>query len=120
LNLEMACVPEIVDLACQWRPHQVTLVPERREEVTTEGGLDALATRRALAQIVPRLRGCNIAVSLFLDADARQVDVAAEVGAQAVARIEGMRELNIGHSIVSRAILVGMQAAVREMKNLLL
>jgi pyridoxine 5-phosphate synthase len=170
LNLEMACVPEIVDLACQWRPHQVTLVPERREEVTTEGGLDALATRRALAQIVPRLRGCNIAVSLFLDADVRQVDVAAEVGAQAVelhtgcyalappetrereliklveaarrireldlglhaghglnyhnvvpvARIEGMRELNIGHSIVSRAILVGMQAAVREMKNLLL
>ncbi len=169
LNLEMACHPEIVELACQVRPDQATLVPERREEVTTEGGLDARAQRDVLTAAVRRLREVGIVVSLFLDPQPEQIETAIELGAQAVelhtgqyalargaeqqkqlaaladagrlvrrldmqlhaghgltyhnvrpvARIEGMRELNIGHSIVARALMVGMQQAVAEMKALL-
>jgi pyridoxine 5-phosphate synthase len=169
LNLEMACQPEIVELACQVRPDQATLVPERREEVTTEGGLDARSHRDVLAAVVRRLKEAGIFVSLFLDPQSDQIETAAELGARAVelhtgqyalarggeqqkqlaaladagrlvrrldmqlhaghgltyhnvrpvATIEGMHELNIGHSIVARALMVGMQQAVREMKSLL-
>lgn len=168
LNLELAAVDEVVGIACTVKPDQATLVPERREEVTTEGGLDAAGNREAVAKAVERLRQAGVSVSLFLDADPRQIEVAAELGAHAVelhtgqysltkglaqqdelaklieagrlicerrmalhaghglnyhnvrpvAAIEGMHELNIGHAIIARALMVGMQQAVREMKNL--
>lgn len=169
LNLELSVADEIVGIACQVKPQQATLVPERREEVTTEGGLDVVAHRAAVARAIERLRGAGIAVSLFLDPDPRQIELARELSADAVelhtgqyalsrgpaqheqlvalsnagkligelglrlhaghglnyynvvpvARIAGMRELNIGHSIVSRAVLVGLERAVREMKQLI-
>ena len=169
LNLELACDPGVLDIACQVLPEQATLVPERREEVTTEGGLDAVGSRDAVAAAVDRLRGAGIVVSLFLDPDEPQIDAAAQMGADAVelhtgryaltrgpdrqqelvklvtagqricqlgmklhaghglnyqnvgpvAQIDNMVELNIGHSIVSRAVMVGMERAVREMKALI-
>jgi pyridoxine 5-phosphate synthase len=168
LNLEMAAVDEIVELAYAVRPDEATLVPERREELTTEGGLDVVANRQAVSQAVDRLRAAGIEVAIFVDPDARQIEAAKLVGAsaveiqtaryaeartprqqqqelaaleqaaafardhglhlhlghglnytnvQAVARIPGVEELNIGHSIVARAVLVGMERAVREMKQ---
>ena len=169
LNLEMACESAILDIACQVRPEQATLVPERREEVTTEGGLNAIGTRDAVAAAVRRLQDAGIRVSLFLDPVPDQIDLGGELGADAielhtgeyaladeanrpgkladlvaagqqirdrgmalhaghglnyrnvqdVARIPEMHELNIGHSIVSRAVFVGLERAVREMKQLL-
>jgi pyridoxine 5-phosphate synthase len=169
LNLELACDLGVLDIACQVLPDQATLVPERREEVTTEGGLDAVGSRSAVAEAVDRLRGAGIVVSLFLDPDEPQIEAAAEMGADAVelhtgqyslargqarqqelvklvvagqricqlgmklhaghglnyqnvgpvAQIDSMVELNIGHSIVSRAVMVGMERAVREMKALI-
>src|SRR6267142_6843411 len=167
LNLEMACVGSIVELACQVKPEQVTLVPERREELTTEGGLDVVGQQQAVAAAMEKLTKAGIAVALFLDPDDRQLEIARRLGAraveiqtaryseaktpadidreltalthateflrshsmhvhmghgltywnvQAVARIPGVEELNIGHSIVSRAVLVGMERAVREKK----
>src|SRR5262249_11045035 len=154
-------------IACRVKPDQATLVPERREEVTTEGGLDVVGHRQAVAAAVAKLRAAGIYVSLFLDPDPKQLDLAKSLGAQAVelhtgsyanakagkdqqselatlvaagklirnaglalhaghglnyentrpvADIEGMHELNIGHSIVSRAVFVGLREAVREMK----
>lgn len=169
LNLELASADEVVAIACSVRPDQATLVPEHREEVTTEGGLDVTAHHVAVREAVKRLHGAGIAVSLFLDADERQIDTAAELGVEAVelhtgqyalarggavaeelsklaiagrqicqagmalhaghglnyhnvqpvAALAHMHELNIGHSIVARAIMVGMQPAVREMKELM-
>ncbi len=170
LNLEMACDEEVVEIACRVRPDQATLVPERREEVTTEGGLDVAAQSGRVAEIVARLHEAGIAVSLFLDPDPRQLHAAATLGVDAVelhtgqyalatagdsrreqlatlseggrlirqagmtlhaghgltyrnvqpiAAIEGMHELNIGHSIIARAIMVGLRDAVREMKALI-
>jgi pyridoxine 5-phosphate synthase len=169
LNLECAISPAMVEIACRVRPDQVTLVPERREEVTTEGGLDVVTHRRAAADAIGRLRDAGIAVSLFLDPAAPQIEAAAELGAGIVelhtgcyanapepgreaelvglaragelvrraglalaaghgltyrnvvpvARLEGMGELNIGHSIVARAVLVGFREAVVEMKALI-
>ena len=168
LNLECATAPEMVALACRVRPDQVTLVPERREEITTEGGLDVVGHRAATAAAVARLHDAGIPVSLFIDPDARQIDAAVDLGVAAielhtgvyanaagreqdaalvelsragamarqarlglnaghgltyrnvvpVARLEGMGELNIGHSIVARAVLVGFTQAVREMQDL--
>ncbi len=169
LNLEMACEPEIIAIACQARPDQATLVPERREEVTTEGGLDVVGQSDRVAVAVARLREAGVSVSLFLDPEPRQIEAAARLGVDAVelhtgqyaeasrntaqqqqlqklidvgrlvcqagmtlhaghgltyrnvlpvAAIEGMHELNIGHSIVARAIMVGFEKAVREMKRL--
>jgi pyridoxine 5-phosphate synthase len=169
LTLELASSADVVTLACQTRPDQATLVPEKREEVTTEGGLDLLGGRSPVAEAIARLRGAGIVVSLFLDPDPRQIEAAAGLGADAVelhtgayalavgeqqqaaelaqltkaakqvrslgltlhaghgltyrnvkpiAAIEGMSELNIGHSIVARAIMVGFEQAVREMKKL--
>jgi pyridoxine 5-phosphate synthase len=169
LNLECAIAPEMVAIACRVRPCQVTLVPERREEVTTEGGLDVVTHRTATAEAVRRLVDAGIVVSLFIDPGPRQIDAAVELGVAAVelhtgcyanagtdaerheqlvalaragamarqakldlnaghgltyrnvlpvARLDGMGELNIGHSIVARAVLVGFTQAVREMKAL--
>ena len=170
LNLEMGCVDEIVDIACRLKPDQATLVPERRQEVTTEGGLDVAGQRDRVARIVERLRESGVSVSLFLDPDPKQIDSAVDMGVEAIelhtgqfalaiqparreatlaelatagrlvvehgmrlhaghgltyvnvrtiAALPQMRELNIGHSIVSRAVLVGMERAVREMKALI-
>lgn len=169
LNLEMACSEEIVGIACRTLPDQATLVPERREEVTTEGGLDLGRETQRIADAVRRLQDAGIVVSLFLDPDARQIELAAGMRANAVelhtgqyalakgpkaaaelekliaagslirregmalhaghglnyhnvlpvARIPDMHELNIGHAIISRAIFVGLTAAVREMKDLI-
>ena len=167
LNLEMAATVEMVDLACRVRPDDVCIVPERRAEVTTEGGLAVAGHEGHLAPLVRRLTGARIRVSLFIDPDASQVAAARGVGAAVielhtgrfcdvegatrseelraleaaarqagglglvvnaghglttenvapVVRLPGLRELNIGHSIVARAVLVGMPAAVREMRD---
>ena len=83
LNLEAAIAPAMIDIACRIRPDQVTLVPERREEITTEGGLDVVAHRAATATAVQRLHEAGIAVSLFIDPDPRQVEAAVELGVAA-------------------------------------
>lgn len=169
LNLELACDDAVLRLACEVKPDQATLVPERREEVTTEGGLDVLSQRKRLAKAIDRLRDAGIYVSLFLDPEVRQLEAAAELKTQAVelhtgqyalstgeqqnreltvlanaghhvrelgmalhaghgltyrnvrpvAELDGMHELNIGHSIVSRAFFTGMECAVREMKQVM-
>ncbi|MGD0516800.1 MAG: pyridoxine 5'-phosphate synthase [Thermoguttaceae bacterium] len=169
LNLEMACNKEILEIALNVKPDQATLVPERREEITTEGGLDIITHKTRVADTVLRLQDAGISVSLFLDPEKRQIEEAARLKADAVelhtgqyaesqsgaprqkeleklenigalvrqsgmalhaghglnyhnvrpvAAIEGMYELNIGHSIVARAVMVGFQKAVREMKQL--
>jgi pyridoxine 5-phosphate synthase len=163
-NLEMACTSEMVGIAERLRPHQVTFVPERREEVTTEGGLDVRRDPAALRAAIERLRALGVRTSLFIDAEPdavsrsrdlgaiaielhtgryahddgdpsalRALEEAARLGAQAglavhaghglttgnvaaVAAIPEIEELNIGHSIVSRAVFVGIGAAVREMR----
>ena len=168
MNLEMAAVDAIVDIACAVKPSEATLVPERREELTTEGGLDVVRNQDAVRRALDRLREGGMDVSLFIDPDVRQIDMAKVLGAkavelqtaryseaktaadverelqllreatahalqqklhihmghgltytnvQAITRIPGVEELNIGHSIVSRAVLVGMERAVREMKE---
>ena len=170
LNLELACDDDVIGIACQAKPYQATLVPERREEVTTEGGLDAAGQRGRVQSAVKRLRDAGIVVSLFLDPDPRQIDAAAALGVDAVelhtgayahatakfggdaelealrksarqvvdaglvlhaghgltyrnvqpvAAIPSMCELNIGHSIIARAIMVGLEQAVRDMKRLI-
>jgi pyridoxine 5-phosphate synthase len=170
LNLEMSAAEEIVQIACQTKPHEATLVPERRQEVTTEGGLDVVAHEKLLRDVIRRLKEQAIIVSLFVDPDLRQIETARLLGADAVelqtaryseaktpaavaeeldslaqsalfakehglhvhmghglnyinvipvAAIPQVEELNIGHSIVSRALFVGLREAVREMKNVI-
>ena len=170
LNLEMANSPEIVDIAAEVRPDEVCLVPERRQELTTEGGLDAAGQFDALAPSVARLKKAGIVVSLFIEPARRQLDAAIALGAPVVELHTGkycdtsgpareaelarlieaaqhghrlglqinaghglnyenlpaflrtvphLDTLNIGHSIVARAVMVGMERAVREMKALL-
>jgi pyridoxine 5-phosphate synthase len=164
LNLEMACTAEMVGIALRLKPHQVTLVPERREEITTEGGLDVTRGTGDLARILRTLGDAGIRTSLFIDPteDAvrrsgalgaaaielhtgsyanhpsdprtiRALQVSATAGASIglavhaghgltvsnvgpVASIPEVEELNIGHSIVSRAVFVGLAAAVHEMR----
>jgi pyridoxine 5-phosphate synthase len=168
LNLEMAATPEMEAIALRIQPDMVTLVPEKRQEVTTEGGLDVAGQQEGLTALVGRLQGAGIAVSLFVDADAPQLEASAATGArwvelhtgtyaeagwgeqprelarlsegsfiarslglrvnaghgltyqnvEPVAALEGMEELNIGHTIVARALAVGLEQAVREMKAL--
>jgi pyridoxine 5-phosphate synthase len=164
LNLEMSTAEEMLAIALRVKPDQVTLVPERPEEVTTEGGLDLLRQGAAVARAVERLAGAGIEVSLFVDPDSRQIEAIAglsgiagfeintdaytraadvrqelEKVAQAgelgrsqglhlyaghglrtnnvgpIAGLPGMEELNIGHFLISRAVIVGLDAAVREM-----
>ena len=170
LNLEMACFEEIIEIALDVKPDQVSLVPEKREELTTEGGLDVAGSLERTAEVVARLKEAGILVSLFVDADVEQVRASARSGAQAIelhtgpyanargeqavrerlceladaaalAAGEGMRayaghglnyvntkpvvdipeieELNIGHSIIARAVFVGLEQAVREMKAII-
>ena len=95
LNLELSVADEIVGIACQVKPEQATLVPERREEVTTEGGLDVVAHRAAVAEAIERLQAAGISVSLFLDPDPRQIELAKQLGADAV-------ELHTGQYALSR------------------
>ena len=168
LNLEMAATAEMEAIALAIRPDMVTLVPERRQEVTTEGGLDVAAQLTTLKGLVGRLQDGGIGVSLFVDADPAQLEACAASGArwvelhtggyaeatwsdqprqlarlcegtfvarslglrvnaghgltyqnvEPVAAIEGMEELNIGHTIVARALAVGLEEAVRQMKAL--
>lgn len=171
MNLEMAATPAMIEYACRMRPADVCLVPERREELTTEGGLDVVSQRAAIKNACAALAAVGVRVSLFIDADPRQIEAAAACGApaieihtghfadattpaaaheelarieravrtgltaglqvnaghglhyhnvQAIAGIPGIAELNIGHAIVARAVFVGLQAAVREMKQLML
>ena len=84
LNLEMACEPEILEIACDAKPDQATLVPEKREEITTEGGLDLWGNRDRVARTVERLRQAGISVSLFIDPDPRQIEEAARLKVDAV------------------------------------
>ena len=169
LNLEMAATAEMVAIALRIQPDMVTLVPERREEVTTEGGLDIAGQLPALTVQVQQLQKSGIPVSLFVDPDAEQLQACRSSGArwvelhtgryadadwsrqpqelarltegttiarqlglrvnaghgltyqnvEPVAAIPGMEELNIGHTIVARAVAVGLQQAVRDMKVLI-
>src|SRR5438067_107046 len=166
LNLEMGNTPEIVDAALRVVPDEVCLVPEKREEVTTEGGLDVVANRRELETTIKRLQTSGIRVSLFVDPTLEQIDVAHELGVEMVElhtgklanafsekiekqelenlqaaakagselklqvnaghginysnsalihKIPHLTELNIGHSIVSRALFVGIEDAIKEL-----
>ncbi|MEI7687039.1 MAG: pyridoxine 5'-phosphate synthase [Planctomycetota bacterium] len=168
LNLEMAVSEEILAIALEVVPDQVTLVPERREELTTEGGLDVVAHEEAVARTVDALLDRDIAVSLFIDPAAAQIEISRKLGVKAVeiqtaryseakkpadrrreldalrdatdlarqlglhvhmghgldydnvgpiAALDGVEELNIGFSIVTRALFVGLDAAIREMKQ---
>jgi pyridoxine 5-phosphate synthase len=170
LNLEMAIVPEIVRIALAVRPDQATIVSERRQEITTEGGLDVARSGSKLRRAIERLSAAGIQVNLFIDPEPELVEAAREAGAAGVelhtgryasarpgkeavkraaeleraaaiaanlglfiaaghgldyrnvapvAAIRQVEELNIGHSIISRAVFVGLAAAVREMKALL-
>jgi pyridoxine 5-phosphate synthase len=170
LNLEMAAVQAMLELALQTRPDTVTLVPERREELTTEGGLDVGAHRDEIKQVTRALRDAGVEVSLFVDPDLEQIKASHRVDAQAVelhtgrycearnerdrarelgrvveaakaatklglrvaaghgldywnvqpiARVDEITELNIGYAIVCRAVLTGLERAVRDMKDLI-
>ena len=177
LNLEMAATEEMVAIAQRLRPEMAMLVPEGRHEITTEGGLDIVSQEARLREQVAKLAGAGIVVSVFIDAELRQVEAAQRIGVsvceihtgpyahafhakgrdaesaavltelkrirdvgeairaaglrfnaghalnyfnvEPVARLPGVRELHIGHSIVSRSIFVGMREAVREMKRLI-
>ena len=169
LNLEMAVTPAMVAFAESLRPDDACFVPEKREELTTEGGLDIVAHRRKIQDSVKRLQDRGIHVSLFVDPEEKQIETSKEVGADAVevhtgtycnaagaerekerrtvasavslahrlglevhaghgldyenvlpiAGIHEIVELNIGHSIIARAVVVGIEQAVREMKALL-
>jgi len=169
LNLEMSIAKEIVGIACRIKPDQATLVPEKRQEVTTEGGLDVKKNFTRVAKAVHRLMDSGIDVSLFINPSKEQIFASAKTGAgiielhtgeyanavsvsarkkkfnalkkaveyglslglevnaghglnyenvRDVARIKGMNELNIGHSIISRAVFVGLEDAVKEMMEL--
>ena len=177
LNLEMAATDEMVEIAVSLSPEMAMLVPEGRHEITTEGGLDIVSQEPRLREVVARLAGAGIITSVFIDADAPQIEAAARIGArvceihtgpyahafhqqgrdaesaavrhelarirragdlirslgmrfnaghalnyinvQPVAALQGVRELHIGHAIVSRSVFVGIREAVREMKRLM-
>ena len=164
LNLEMAVTDEMLGIAERVRPYQVTLVPERREEITTEGGLDLTRDRARFADVIAQLNAAGIRTSLFIGPDLVTVDASRELGAAAIelhtgryanapddpatlaalrdaarhgasiglavhaghglttdnvapiAAVPEIEELNIGHSVVSRAVFIGMAAAVRELR----
>ncbi len=177
LNFEMAATKEMVAIACAVKPEMAMLVPEGRQEITTEGGLDLIANRKSLAVAIETLRKSGITVSAFVDADLKQIKIAADLGIQVceihtgpyaavfdsqgrdaqapavikeinkiakagekimalgmrfnaghalnyfnvqpIAALSGVRELHIGHAIVSRAVFTGIREAVREMKRLM-
>ncbi|HET9883351.1 MAG TPA: pyridoxine 5'-phosphate synthase [Candidatus Binatia bacterium] len=169
LNLEMAVTPAMLAFAENVRPDDACFVPEKREELTTEGGLDVVSHRQKIREATQRLQSLAVRVSLFVDPETAQIEASRDVGAHAVeihtgaycnalsverekqlqaileaskfaqslglevhgghglnydnvlpiAQIPEMAELNIGHSIIARAIIVGIEQAVREMKDLL-
>lgn len=170
LNMEMAVTDEMIEIACETLPDVVTLVPEKRQEITTEGGLDVRGDTQRIAAGIEKLKGSGLFVSIFIDPDPEQISASAQTGAHmvelhtgsyanardetgmmmeldkirkstedalshrlrvsaghglnyvnvtAVSRIDGIEELNIGHSIISRAVSSGMEKAVRDMINLL-
>src|SRR6267378_1926917 len=122
LNLEMAAVQPMLELALQHRPDTATLVPERRQELTTEGGLDVASGREEIRKVARALRDAGVEVSLFVDPDLEQVAAGHRLdywNVKAVAEIQEIAELNIGYAIVCRAVLVGIERAVRDMKDLI-
>lgn len=170
INLEMACYKEIQDIALELMPNSVCLVPEKRQEITTEGGLDVVSKKEMMKDFVGKFNDAGIIVSMFIDPDIEQVKASKEIGADfieihtgayanaktekevdvkfhqileaakvakdiglrvnaghglnyinvhKICTIPGIEELNIGHSIISRAIYVGLDQAVREMKQIL-
>ncbi len=170
MNLEMAATDEMREIALEVMPHSVCLVPEKREELTTEGGLDVLKQKDHLKQYIKPLQEKGILISLFIDPDLKQVEAVSETGAELIElhtglysecfdtkkeddafnellqgagfaqelglmvnaghglnyrnvkrilTIPGVYELNIGHTIISRAVLTGMEKAVRDMKDIL-
>lgn len=169
LNLEMAMTEEMINIALSVKPDMVTIVPEKRQELTTEGGLNVIEMKEYLKESIKRIQEVGIPVSLFINPSRTDIECAKEIGAQMVeihtgyysetkgglqnlelerirdavefsnyiglrtnaghglnyynvkpiASIKGIRALYIGHSIISRAVLVGMERAVREMKNLI-
>ena len=171
LNLEMSVDPEIVDIACRTKPDQATIVPERRQEITTEGGLDVAGNFERVKEVVEALSAERIEVSLFIDPEEKQLEASKKAGVKMiefhtgryaeacnagkdaarelntlrsmteigqeyglvvcaghglnydnvipVAHIPGVYELNIGHSIISRAVFVGIAGAVNHMRELL-
>jgi pyridoxine 5-phosphate synthase len=169
MNFEMAAVPEMIALAHRIRPHCVCLVPENREEITTEGGLDVAARVPELTELVAGMRDHGVLVSMFIDADQRQVEASKAAGAdmvelhtgcyanacgearglelqrlresgalacqlgmtfnaghglsvrnlEPVALLPGLHEVNIGHDIIARALFIGLDAAVKEILEIL-
>ena len=170
LNMEMSIALSVVSVALKLKPHQVTLVPEKRKERTTEGGLDLLNKTASIEKVVRQMKAKHISVSLFIDPDRRQVEAAKKLRAEAVEfhtgdyanqtsdagkkkqwqrlkeavilaramgitshaghgldyqnvaalkKIQGIEELNIGYAIVTRAVWVGLDQAVREMMGLI-
>jgi len=170
INLEMAATDEIIRIACDLKPHSCTLVPEKREEITTEGGLDVLGHREAMVQTAARLKNAGIVVSMFIDPELPQVRASRQAGADAIelhtgtyceafgtgkheaelAKIRAaaafgasiglkvfaghgldvrnivpilgipeIEEFNIGHSIIARAVFLGLPAAVKEIADLI-
>ncbi len=170
MNLEMAATNEMVGIASQIKPHDCCLVPEKREELTTEGGLDVASQISRMSDVCAQLADSNVIVSLFIDAQEDQIDAAKQCGAPvielhtghyadtigpeqekeferiksmatyahsiglqvnaghgltmenttAIAKLPEIVELNIGHSIIARAVFIGLEAATREMKNLMI
>jgi len=170
LNMEMAVTDEMIEIACETLPDVVTLVPEKRQEITTEGGLDVRGDTERIAAGIEKLKSSGLFVSIFIDPDPEQISASAQTGAHmvelhtgsyanardetgmmmeldkirkstedalshrlrvsaghglnyvnvtAVSQIDGIEELNIGHSVISRAVSSGMEKAVRDMINLL-
>ena len=170
LNMEMAVTDEMIEIACETLPDVVTLVPEKRQEITTEGGLDVRGDMERIAAGIEKLKSSGLFVSIFIDPDPGQISASAQTGAHmveihtgsyanardetgmmmeldkirkstedalsqrlrvsaghglnyvnvtAVSGIDGIEELNIGHSIISRAVFSGMEKAVRDMIKLL-
>lgn len=169
LNLEMAATKEMTGIAARIKPDMVTLVPEKRQELTTEGGLDVKLQKRNIQEAIKKIQSAGMLVSLFINPDSEDVEISKQIGADMVeihtgmyanakgkkqepelkrmmvavknsldiglmvnaghglnyfnianiAAIKGLRGLYIGHSIISRAVLIGMEKAVREMKELI-
>ena len=132
LNLEMALTDEMQKIALDVKPENVCLVPEKRQEVTTEGGLDVASRVEFVTDFVKPLVDAGIIVSLFIDAGKEQVEAAAKTGAQFIAghgltyenvhrmhEIPELIELNIGHNIIARAVFDGLEKAVKDMKDLI-
>lgn len=170
LNLEMSINKEIVDIACNVAPHQVTLVPEKRKELTTEGGLDVISLKSKIKEVVRKFHSENISVSLFIEPNKNHIDISKDIGADfvelhtgsyansknekeykrnlsdikgaamyaeqidigvnaghgldyrntaSICKVKQIQELNIGYSIICRAVFVGLDEAVRQMRGLI-